>query len=217
MSRAIRSPLLAPLQHAVPLHLAAPLLALFAAAACTGSIDDTARGDDNSDGPDAGIDLGPGDHEAVARAKLWVDAKVPYCQAPNHQRDYDEACMMTCTRPDVAAWDPYRSDCSGLVSWSWGLPPPGRTTSTLAPYNTDVSHSIDAADLQPGDAINNDHHTMIFVGWLEPMTKARFYEEPGCSSSQPYARQYDASVMMMAGKTIVLTYRGTYTAIRQTK
>jgi hypothetical protein len=180
-------------------------------AGCTGSIDDTGPGD--SDGPDAGVDLGPGDHEAVARAQLWVDAKVPYCQAPNHQRDYDTACDMTCTRPDVADWDPYRSDCSGFVSWSWGLPAPGRTTATLAPYNMDVSHAIDATELLPGDAINNDHHTMIFVEWLSPM-KARFFEEPGCSSSEPYARQYDATVMMMSGKTIVLLNRGTYTAIR---
>jgi hypothetical protein len=182
-------------------------------AACTGDIDSTSTAAD--DGPDAGVDLGPGDHDAVARAKEWVDAMVPYCQAPNHAKDYDTACSSTCTRPDVAEWDPYRSDCSGLVSWAWGLPAPGRTTATLAPYNTDVSHTIDAADLLPGDAINNDHHTMVFVEWLEPMTKARFYEEPGCSSSQPYARQYDATVMMMAGDMIVLTNRGTYTAIRQ--
>ena len=193
----------------------ASLLLVALVAGCTGSIDDSVAGDDS--GPDAGVDLGPGDHEAVARAKMWVDAMVPYCQAPNHVRDYDEACSMTCTRPDVAEWDPYRSDCSGFVSWSWGLPAPGRTTATLAPYNTQVSHTIDAADLQPGDAINNDHHTMIFVEWIDPLKKARFYEEPGCSSTEPYARQYDAGVMMMAGDMIVLTYRGTFTAIRQTK
>ena len=188
---------------------------MVAATGCTGDVGDSTTGDD---GPDAGVDLGPGDHEAVARAKEWVDAMVPYCQAPNHAKDYDTACSSTCTRPDVPDWDPYRSDCSGLVSWAWGLPAPGRTTATLAPYNTQVSHTIDAADLLPGDAINNDHHTMVFVEWLDDAKmKARFYEEPGCSSSQPYARQYDATVMMMAADTIVLTYRGTYTAIRQTK
>jgi hypothetical protein len=100
--------------RAVVLRLA-PLLVFALVAGCTGSIDDSVAGDDDT-GPDAGIDLGPGDHEAVARAKQWVDAKVPYCQAPNHARDYDEACSMTCTRPDVAEWDPYRSDCSGFVS-----------------------------------------------------------------------------------------------------
>ena len=35
---------------------------------------------------------------AVARGRLWVDAQVPYCQAPNHARDYDADCAMTCTR-----------------------------------------------------------------------------------------------------------------------
>lgn len=186
------------------------LCTLLLAAACTGTVDGS-----EPDGPDAAVE-GPGDHEAVARAQEWVDAKVPYCQAPNHQRDYDTACAMTCERPDNPAWDPYRSDCSGLVSWAWGLPPPGRTTATLAPYDTGVSHVIDAIDLLPGDAINNDHHTMVFAEWLEPGVKARFLEETGCSSSEPYAREYTATVMTM-GHTIVLTYRGTYTAIRQTK
>jgi hypothetical protein len=184
------------------------------ASACTGDIDGSAAGDDGDGaGPDAGVPVGLGDPDAVARAKEWVDAMVPYCQAPNHERDYDAACAMTCTRPDVPDWDPYRSDCSGLVSWAWALPPPGRTTRTLAPYNTEVSHAIDAAGLLPGDAVNNDHHTMVFVEWVEPMKKARFYEEPGCSSTQPYAREYIATVSTMSGEMILLN-RGMYTAIR---
>lgn len=187
------------------------LLLTLLAGACTGEIDADVT---MNESPDAGVDVSPGDHDAVARAKEWVDAKVPYCQAPNHARDYDTACSSVCTRPNVPAWDAYRSDCSGLVSWAWGLPAPGRVTTTLAPYNTEVSRTINAADLQPGDAINNKEHTMVFVEWLEPEKKARFYEEPGCSSSQPYARQYDATITTISGSAIALTDRGQFIAIR---
>jgi hypothetical protein len=180
--------------------------------ACSGSVE----GDTS---PDAGstimVDASAHDdvNPAVARAQLWVNAQVPYCQAPNHQHDADTDCASTCVRPDVADWDPYRSDCSGLVSWAWGLPAPGHTTATLAPYDTDVSHAITAADLQPGDAINNDHHTMLFAAWIVEGTQARFLEEPGCSSDQPYAREYIANVTLM-GEMLLVQYRGTYTAIR---
>ena len=30
--------------------------------------------------------------DAVARAEQWATAKLHYCQAPNHGRDYDSAC-----------------------------------------------------------------------------------------------------------------------------
>ena len=152
---------------------------------------------------------------AVARAMEWVDAKVPYCQAANHEPDGDTSCAATCTRPDNPAWDPYRSDCSGFVSWAWGLPPPGRTTKTLAPGNTEVSAAIEAAALQPGDAINNDTHTMLFVAWTTPMTEARFVEEPGCSASEPWAREVTASVTL-SGQSITVAGYGAYTAIRYT-
>src|SRR4051794_22347822 len=52
----------------------------------------------------------------LARAQQWVDAKLPYCQSANHQRDYDSACAPVCNREDNKHWDPYRSDCSGFVS-----------------------------------------------------------------------------------------------------
>ena len=189
------------------------LLAL-ALVGCTGTIDDSLA----SSSVDAGADA-PAvveDNEAVARAQLWVDAQVPYCQAPNHKPDADSACASTCTRPDNADWDPYRSDCSGLVSWAWSLPAPGHTTKTFAPYDTSVSHTIEAIDLQPGDAINNDHHIMLFGSWIEVGIKARFLEEPACSSAQPYARAYIATVTL-SGQELYVASRGTYTAIRQDK
>lgn len=183
----------------------------FTLAACTGTMD--APEDDEQPGVDASVPDAPGDPIAVARGQAWVDAKVPYCQAPNHEPDADADCSSTCTRPDNAEWDPYRSDCSGFVSWAWGLPAPGRTTMTLAPYSTAVSHAITAMDLQPGDAINNDHHTMLFVAWITPGTRARFFEEPGCATTQPYAREYLADVTLM-GQMVMVKNRGAYTAIR---
>src|SRR5262245_14081042 len=64
-------------------------------------------------------------NDALARAEEWVAVKMPYCQSANHQPDGDKSCSPICTRPDNPEWDDYRSDCSGFVSWAWGLPPPG--------------------------------------------------------------------------------------------
>ena len=151
--------------------------------------------------------------DAVARAMQWADVQVPYCQAPNHKPDHDAACPSTCTRPDNPEWDPYRSDCSGFVSWAWDLPAPGRVTSTFAPFKTDITHVIAATDLRRGDAVNNDHHMMLFKGWETPGERATFLEEPGCSSATPYAHEFTADVTL-DGDTVVVLHHGTFTAIR---
>jgi MYXO-CTERM domain-containing protein len=153
--------------------------------------------------------------DALARAEEWVTAKVPYCQSANHQPDGDKACSPVCTRPDNPAWDDYRSDCSGFVSWAWGLPAPGRVTWELAPAQTDITFTIQAQDLQPGDAINKPHdHTMLFKAWTVPGKHAVFLEEPGCSASQPYAREVDSDVTI-SGTSITVASNGiTFDAIR---
>jgi len=153
--------------------------------------------------------------QVLARGQLWVAAKLPYCQSANHQPDGDKACAKVCTRPNNAQWDPYRSDCSGFVSWSWGLSAPGRTTAELAPAVTDITHTIDPKSLMPGDAVNKpSDHTMLFVKWITPGTRATFMEEPGCSASQPYARQIDSNVTI-SGQSITLAENGiTFSAIR---
>lgn len=153
--------------------------------------------------------------QALARGQLWVAAKLPYCQSANHQPDGDKACAKVCTRPNNAQWDPYRSDCSGFVSWSWGLAAPGRTTAELAPAVTDITHTIDPMSLMPGDAVNKpSDHTMLFVKWVTPGKRATFMEEPGCSASEPYARQIDSDVTI-SGKSITLAENGiTFSAIR---
>ncbi len=175
-----------------------------AGAGCTVATEDTAT---DADGELARA-------AAVSRAEQWVGAKLHYCQAPNHQRDYDSACSMYCSRQNNKAWDPYRSDCSGLVSWAWKLPAPGRTTYGFAPYQTDITHAIQASSLQAGDAVNNSDHVMLFKKWTVKNKRAVFIEEPGCSSATPYAHEITSDVSI-SGSSIHVYYNGmSFTAIR---
>ncbi len=153
--------------------------------------------------------------DVLARAEQWVSAKLLYCQSANHAHDYDTACSSTCNRQDNASWDPYRSDCSGFISWAWALPAPGRVTGQFAPADTAVSHTIQATDLQPGDACNYPaDHIILFVKWITKDKEAEFYEEPGRSSSIPYAHSFTSAVTVN-GSSIYVSYEGmTFTAIR---
>jgi hypothetical protein len=49
--------------------------------------------------------------EVIARARAWHRRRVLYSSADHYQG--------------------YRQDCSGFVSYSWRLSPPGQTTDTL--------------------------------------------------------------------------------------
>ncbi|MGW1997356.1 hypothetical protein [Embleya sp. NPDC001921] len=101
----------------------------------------------------------PGGDEIVARAKRWADLRLGYSMTGLH--------------------DGYRTDCSGLVSMAWGLPPPGLTTVTLP----EVSHPIGKDDLRPGDILLDTApgaagHTLIFAGWADAAhTTYHAYEE----------------------------------------
>lgn len=154
--------------------------------------------------------------DAIARAELWVDAKLQYCQAPNGAHDDDTSCASTCTRESNTDWDPYRSDCSGFISWAWQLPAPGRVTSEFAPFETAVSSTIACTDLKPGDAANKNAggHIVLFKEWVTPGTEAVFLEEPGCSASAPYAHEFTSAVTC-SGVNVDIAYEGeTFTAIR---
>jgi hypothetical protein len=143
----------------------------------------------------------------IDRAMQWVNAKLKYCQSANHAHDYDSSCSSICNREDNASWDPYRSDCSGFVSWAWGLPAPGRVTSQFAPYDTAVSHTIPGESLQPGDALNSSDHIILFKQWTNPGKEAVFLEEPGCSSSIPYAHSFTSAVSI-SGDSVYISYEG---------
>ncbi len=167
----------------------------------------------DSDNPGT-IDSAISASDAISRAMEWVDADLQYCQSANHARDYDTSCSTYCERTDNAAWDPYRSDCSGLVSWAWGLPAPGRVTGELAPFQTDITHSIPASSLAAGDAVNNSEHVMLFKAWVTPGQEATFIEEPGCSANPAHAHELTSAVTI-SGDSIYVHYNGmTFTAIR---
>jgi len=149
---------------------------------------------------------GCGSH-AVERAMTWVRMKLQYCQSPNNKPDYDPSCSKVCRRLSNPKWDGYRSDCSGLVSYAYGLPPPGRVTSEFAPLHTDISFTIKASELRKGDILNSvpDEHVMIFRRWLnDAHTEVELLEEPGCAANPPHARitqtsvTYEGSLMHLA-------------------
>jgi hypothetical protein len=93
------------------------------------------------------------------RAFTWVHEGVMYCE---------------CT--GMAGAGAYRSDCSGFVSYIWGLPAPGHTTYSFAggPWDDHKSTRITWGELTPGDALNfpgdpsaGVGHVMLFAGWLD--------------------------------------------------
>ena len=80
---------------------------------------------------------------------------------------------------------PYRCDCSGLVSYAWGLPAPGAVTQTMQNYcNADVKWT----GLKPGDAIlHPSSHVLMFIRWNGPVGGDSFIQaachdpQEGCS------------------------------------
>ena len=161
----------------------------------------------------------------VSRAMEWVDAGLHYCQSSQGNVDGDSSCWAwegaghVCHRQSNAEWNAYRSDCSGFVTWSWGLPPVGDggyITSEFAPYDNSFSHTIDGAQLQPGDALNKtpDEHIVLFKQWVVQGQTAIFMEEPGCSVSTPYAHEFTSNVSI-SGPEVYIDYEGaTFYAIR---
>jgi hypothetical protein len=161
----------------------------------------------------------------VSRGQQWVSAQLHYCQAAHGAVDYDSSCWAwegsshRCDRESNSAWNAYRSDCSGFVTWAWGLPPVGDggyVTSDFAPYDNSFSHTISGIDLQPGDALNKtpDEHIILFVKWDSKGSSAVFMEEPGCSSSEPYAHEFTSNVSI-SGDKVYVDYEGaTFYAIR---
>src|SRR5689334_11220185 len=103
--------------------------------------------------------------DSVSRAMEWVNAAMPYCGAPNHKYD-SLLCNTTCDRygaADNPAWDAYRSDCSGLVSWAWGLSAPGEVTGGL----DSMTRAIPTSSLVPGDILITSGHVVLFAGWTD--------------------------------------------------
>ncbi|RYZ66225.1 MAG: hypothetical protein EOP08_05350, partial [Proteobacteria bacterium] len=124
--------------------------------------------------------------DVLARARSWVQVAMPYCGGTNGGKDY--ICGGTCVRTGAAKspeWDPYRSDCSGLVSYSWGLKAPGLDTGsmgTIAKQSSGAFKRIAIDALQPGDALVTvtKGHTFLFAGWVTKGKRLRLIEEYDC-------------------------------------
>ncbi|RSS35322.1 peptidoglycan-binding protein [Streptomyces sp. WAC08241] len=89
--------------------------------------------------------------EIINRAKLWVDARVPYSMEKY--------------------WtDGYRQDCSGYISMAWNLRA-NEWTGSLDRFGEKIAR----ADLQPGDILlfhnpadpTRGSHVTIFGGWTD--------------------------------------------------
>jgi hypothetical protein len=149
---------------------------------------------------------------AVGNALTWVSAQVPYCGGVNNGPD--SICGGTCRRTGAAnnpQWNPYRSDCSGLVSFAWGLPAPGLTTKAMAPLSASKSTAIPGTSLQPGDALNSGHHVVLFQKWINQSAgSATIIEESDChlvAMTKNVTLKVGASPSVQMGSS-------TYTAIR---
>lgn len=85
----------------------------------------------------------------IARAKYWLDIKVPYSQSKYHY--------------DVNHSKAYRQDCSGFVSMAWHL----NNSYTTAASGGVVSfaHTISYSQLKPGDTLWHVGHMALFHNW----------------------------------------------------
>jgi hypothetical protein len=151
------------------------IVTLFLAISCAPAPQTPSAPDDSSADP-APVNL---DSAILQRARIWVDNKVPYGSFDNDRtNDYYRG---------------YRADCSGFVSYAWGLSEPGPNTTDL--LNSEFATQIQIDDLSPGDALNNggggkDGHIVLFVQWKD-QAKHTFiaYDEntyPGYASEKTY-------------------------------
>lgn len=105
--------------------------------------------------------------EVLARAKSWVDRKVPYSQRRH--------------------FEGYRQDCSGFVSMAWKL-----ETSYTTRSIPQKAEKIQPAALMPGDVVWNPGHVVLFVSWTDKKAGTfNAYEEP---SSGKTARRSEQTI-----------------------
>lgn len=106
--------------------------------------------------------------QILDRARIWVDAAVPYSM-------------------DTYWRDGYRQDCSGFVSMAWGLGDSAWTGSL-----TDYAERISPEELMPGDILlfqnpedpQEGSHVTLFGGWAD----AEHEEYIAYEQARPHAR-----------------------------
>ncbi|MFJ8015618.1 hypothetical protein ACIQ5Y_24390, partial [Streptomyces sp. NPDC096339] len=113
-------------------------------------------------------------NQAISRAQVWVDERVPY-STNGLEAPYSWWA-------DSRTGGRYRQDCSGFVSMAWQLNS-SRTTWTLP----DVSTQISKWDLQPGDVLNSNDHVVLFAGWKDKSAGTfNYYQESSRSRPTNY-------------------------------
>ncbi len=133
---------------------------------------------------------------AMWRAQTWVNDKVPYSQGTVYR-------------------DGYRRDCSGYISFVWGLSS-SYNTGSLSSYGTKITYDA----LQPGDALNNASgsgaHVILFVQWINHSAGTFIADEENIYPG--YAQQHQVTLNKKTGALTATDghyYPGTYTAIRK--
>jgi hypothetical protein len=97
--------------------------------------------------------------QIIARAELWVQARVPYSQTEWFTNQNGT----------------YRQDCSGYVSMAWDL---DQNTDFWTGNLNLVSRTIDPTTLLPGDILLSSKHTILFAGWADAAhTQFNYFEE----------------------------------------
>lgn len=147
--------------------------------------------------------------DVIACAEEWVADQVPYCGGVNGGTDY--ICGGVCHRPS-AAWDGFRSDCSGFVSWCWQIPSDPTTYSYMNDNGgANGWQTIAIADLQAGDAVVCDGHIKIFSQFVSS-NQAEVYEESNCGK----VAHKSVQTFTQSGQTLKFQYdTRVYHAIRR--
>jgi hypothetical protein len=99
----------------------------------------------------------------------------------------------------------YRQDCSGYLSYIWGLGEPNQSvTQPITSSFSNYSYKISAEELQPGDALNKpdsnpgddnfDGHIVLFGGWVDQNAGTfTVYEVTGKATTDPNAYPNDGA------------------------
>ncbi len=91
----------------------------------------------------------------------------------------------------------YYCDCSGLVSYAWGLPPPSVVTQQM--QGNFCAKLGNYKELMPGDAIlKPDQHVEMFIRWSDE-AKDNFIEA-GCHNSKENCSHREVSISNYIGK-----------------
>lgn len=122
----------------------------------------------------------------MQRAQEWVDKRVPYCGGV--RGGHDALCGGTCSRP-AEAWDGYRTDCSGYVSWAWQIPDVPTTYVYIDDRGGENGwRTVAPNELQRGDALVCAGHIKLFNRFIDRDTM-EIYEEYDCGRVARIARE----------------------------